>query len=347
MRVLIVSPGVRVTDFSLESFYRRAFTQLGCQAEIVCMMQPGRLAAIEDGLRRRVGRMIRTGLPPDMHGRRIVSTARDFRPDITIVVRGERLRAEAVGALEALSPRGCYNIYPDHPFTIPGPGAVRLREALGQYRAVFTFSRSLVPVFMQLGAKECKWLPFGYDPAVHRPVAGAKHGLAYFGAWGPIQQAWLEPLADRDLRIFGGGWERFKPHSLLGKCWRPGKGIGLQMAEEVANAALVVNLIRAEHGCAHSMKTFELPACCATVLVNRTTEQELFFREDEECVYFDSLEEMKDKARFLDRNEETRARIAEAALRAVQPHSYRSRADDLLRYAECGRWNMEGRYCNE
>jgi hypothetical protein len=331
-RILIVSPGSEISDHSLESFYQRAFAALGCNVRALPLLRGRLFDSISDRIRRRLGKMLPTGLSPDLLGIACRREAREFQPDITFVIRGERLRPEAIQELDRISQKGCYNIYPDHPFAIPGPGALRLQQSLKEYRAVLTFARALIPVFLQLGARACHWLPFAFDPLTHRPCPGVQEGISYFGAWGPVQEEWLGSLPPFGLRIYGGGWDRgTRPGSKLEDCWRPREGIGPNMAVEIGRSRLVINFIRAEHGCAHSMKTFELPACGAAVAVNRTFEQQLFFS-DTECIYYDTEPELLDKVSFYLEDLDALRRIGDAANKAVQSHTYISRAADLLRF---------------
>lgn len=93
---------------------------------------------------------------------------------------------------------------------------------------------------------------------------------------------------------------------------------------------MVFNMVRAEHGCAHSMKTFEIPACGGFMLTNWTKEQAEFFEDDKDCVFFHTQEEMLDRAKYYISHDAQRRRIAEAGHAAVQPHSYVVRARQIL-----------------
>ena len=229
------------------------------------------------------------------------------------------------------------NIYPDNPFVIPGNSAMQMDESLRCYSTVFTFSKSLVPVFYQLGAKHVEWLPFGFDPATHSPAPPTSGELppfdvAYLGAWGPIQERWLSPLVELGLRIFGPGWHHLASSSPLRACWEKGAGMGRHMASAISGAKITVNLTRAEHGCGHSMKTFEIPACGGFMLTNRTDEQMQFFADEKECVYFDTIDEMFVKAKYYVENADQRERIRLAGIKAVRGHAYENRAIALLKH---------------
>jgi spore maturation protein CgeB len=67
------------------------------------------------------------------------------------------------------------------------------------------------------------------------------------------------------------------------------------------------------------------------MLTNRTEQQEALFEDGKECVFYDTMEEMIEKARYYLENESEREKIRQAGMEAVTPHTYRSSAVSLLR----------------
>jgi spore maturation protein CgeB len=84
------------------------------------------------------------------------------------------------------------------------------------------------------------------------------------------------------------------------------------------------------------MKTFEIPACGGVMFTNQTEEQSLFFRDGQEAIFFNTLEELLDKAKYYLDNDAERKRICQAGLIAVAPHSYDLRALALVNYFNKG-----------
>lgn len=285
-------------------------------------------------VRYHIARVKYGGIWPSANGNSLVRIAETFRPDLTIVIRGELLQSQPVERLRELSGVGCINIYPDSPFVIPGASAAKMCETLEKYTCIYTFSQSLVPVFEQLGAGTVSWLPFGFDPLMHRIVDNVDKNwmtnIAYLGAWGPIQEKWLEQLSPLGLAIYGPGWNHAKKNTGSFAAWREGRGVGGEMSNAICGAEIVFNLIRSEHGCAHSMKTFEIPACGGFMLTNWTEEQSIFFEDGKHCVYFHTKEEMIDKVKFYLKNSGLRRKIAEAGSIEVQKHSYIIRSKKIL-----------------
>ena len=96
-------------------------------------------------------------------------------------------------------------------------------------------------------------------------------------------------------------------------------------------------MVRAEHGCFGSMKTIEIPACGGFMLTNWTEDQATLFRDGKECVFYNTMEEMIEKARYYLENDEEREKIRRAGMAAVATYTYRNSAIALLNYMETGR----------
>jgi spore maturation protein CgeB len=69
-------------------------------------------------------------------------------------------------------------------------------------------------------------------------------------------------------------------------------------------------------------RVFEIPACGTMMLSQRTDLMRGFYTEDKEAVYYESADELIDKARFYLKNDTVRRRIAEAGLKRCQNSGY-------------------------
>lgn len=340
LSVLIVAPHI-LRGAGLEDFYARALQELGHKVTVLSVDGPARTFAAFNLTKRRLANRLSKlryqGQPPTLLAEHIVTCADSLRPDLTIVFRCERLAPETIRALREASRYACVNIYPDHPFVIPGAGAVRLGAALREYTAILTFARCLIPVFYQLGARSVNWLPFGYDPDCHVPKAPHRRkSIVYLGQWGYVQEEHLESLCQFGVAIYGVGWHHLRRASPLRQAWQVGEGLGPEMGAAVTGAEIVFNLVRAEAGCAHSMKTFEIPALCGFMLTNDTEEQKLFFRPDREAVYFQNRDELVDKVRYYLAHPDEREQVRLAGLAAVKGHEYTARTNMLLAFVATG-----------
>lgn len=204
------------------------------------------------------------------------------------------LTPRQIGGLHRIGVK-LYGYFSDSPFGMNPATWEKARQVLPLFRSVFTFVRDLPPVFYQYGARRVKRIPFGYckythlapSDAVLRPFDG---NLYYFGTYGKLIEEWLIPLLKYNLVIIGHDWGTSK-HPGIRAAVRQGVLHDSEMAR-MAGGQLVVNFVRAQHGAAHSMKTFELPAAGACVLTNRSDEQLEFWPEGGTVSYFNTQEEL-------------------------------------------------------
>ncbi|MCI0343286.1 MAG: glycosyltransferase [Planctomycetales bacterium] len=333
MRIALV--GSTAQEACLERFYESALRRLGHQTSLtwfwpVPMGNPIITLVLRSPFRTALVRG---------RARTLAHWFQDERVELVIVFKLPELDREAIEAWKA-DGRTIINVYPDSPLAHPGADGASLLEGAPAYDAQVTFARSLVPVWYQLGARRVLRIPFAHAPEVHFPEAprpgdeSLGNGVVYLGHAGRLQRWWLAQLQEFSPRIYGLGWE---PATLAGRLRRlvrhrppsaVGYGTGMRLA--CSAARIVFNMVRAEHGCAHSMKTFEIPACGGFQITNRTDEQLEFFREDREAVYYSTPAELQDKIRFYLRHESERSTIAQAGRAVALTHPYDSRARELV-----------------
>ena len=281
-------------------------------------------------------------------GRRIAEIRQELlRRDVALVViiKGVALGHDLVEELRPGRNVPVVSFMPDSPLHLIHPNLnVKAIESLLSYDLVVTFAKVFLPVYEQMGISRVIRIPFAYDPLTHRPVKleGGdvqvfSSKVSYAGNTGPLQQRWMDALAGYQPKCFGADWDkaprveralrRFRGYERYRKSLR---GFGAELTKVCAGAQVMLNLVRAEHDCAHSMKTFELPACGACVVTNRTDEQEEFFQEG--VKFFRSQGELIEHVERLLADEKEREKLRNAALKEVARHTYEARALDLLQH---------------
>jgi spore maturation protein CgeB len=333
LRVLFLFPSEGA--LGLLHFYVSALQQLGLQVRKEYILGKPNVSKWEWHLLFRSSLSQRLFLKKAMS--RIFKIAGEYRPHLIITVKGDFLRPWIIHHLKKISGGMFFLLSPDNPW-VHAVGKSQFWNSISTYDCIFTFAKFLVPGLYQMGAKRVERIPFAYDPEVHK-IAKLneeeyqiyKTPIAYLGTWGPTVEQWLRPLASLGLKIWGDNWDKAKPE--LRRCWASSKGNpgkGNDMSRACNGAKIVVNFLRSEHGCAHSMKTFELPACGAFVISTCTDEQLEFFPEGKSGVYFRTRSEMLDKKNFYLSNTIERETVRRSAFEGVQPHTYVMRAKTIL-----------------
>lgn len=340
LKVLLVTADP--APWGLAACYTRAFIKSGYEAKLHLLFGGRRDNRFPDVFINRIPVLNAAKLKYAQKS--LLTEAERFKPDLIMITKGTELSSDMLGELKEVSRALLCNLYTDSPLVYPGYPALlkhSFSSTIQQYDCVFTFARFLVPVFYVCGARRVEYLPFAHDPEIHRPVEITPSEIpyyqgpvAYLGTWSPSHERWLEMLAPFEVKIWGEHWDHLPKSSSLRACWqKPGSskaGMGPNMAKVCAASAILFNFVRAEHGCAHSMKTFEIPACRGFMLCNRTDEQLEYFEEDKCAVYFSTAEELVDKVRFYLAHDDVRENIAENGYKEVCKHTYSRRLSTIL-----------------
>ena len=254
------------------------------------------------------------------------------------------------GTLHAIGNLGIHrlNYLTDDPWN-PSFRARWFLEALPLYDTVFSTRRANIPDLENLGCRAVRYLPFGFDPELcYPPLADAAESnrlavdILFVGGADRDRAPFIAALAAAgfSIALYGAGWRRFpetKPH------YR-GYADPHILRQATAAAKIALCLVRRANRDGHVMRTFEIPAIGACMLVEDTAEhREIFSAEGESVLYFRAIPEMIDKARWLLAHPAERQKLAATAHTRIMAgrHTYEHRLAAMLgvewgRLAACG-----------
>jgi hypothetical protein len=205
-------------------------------------------------------------------------------------------------------------------------------DALSEYDHVFSPRRLNLGDLRSRGARCVHYLPFGYDPDLFFPAREQVEDEVMFAGGAdadriPYVNALLE--ANVHLALYGGYWERFastRSHS---------RGIAdvETLRRAIAGCQVALCLVRRSNRDGTSMRSFEVPAVGACMLMEETAEhREIFGADNEAVAYFTSERDMLDKCRWLLSRPEERQRLHDAAhsIIVTQRHTYGDRLSTML-----------------
>jgi spore maturation protein CgeB len=174
--------------------------------------------------------------------------------------------------------------------------------------------------FPALGAKQVVFVYQAYDKYLHRSVEltteeKARYGadVGFVGSYEYERARSLLYLAESGLmvRVWGERWNRFPkrhPNLIIER-----HGIyGEDYVKALCAARINLCFLRKMNRDRHTSRTFEIPACGAFMLAERTDEHLSLFEDGKEAVFFDSDSELLEKARYYFAHEDERERIARA-----------------------------------
>jgi spore maturation protein CgeB len=219
------------------------------------------------------------------------------------------------------------------------------RNVAGCYDYFFTIQKDdFFEELLNAGIRNFHYLPLAADPHMHKKTEVTDEEKKYYGSdvsfvgAGYYNRRHLfKGLLDYDFKIWGTDWDM---NSALAACvQRAGGRVDTEETALIFNASTInINLHSSTYhrginpfGDFVNPRTFEIAACGGFQLADRRSEMKGLFKEGEEIVFFEDLEDLRKKINHYLENPEERHRIAEKARqRVLREHTYENRMKDML-----------------
>jgi hypothetical protein len=188
------------------------------------------------------------------------------------------------------------------------------------YDIYFTSKSYGVEELKILGSPRVMFFGEGFDPEIHQPmpVSSADRKVlggpvGFIGAYEFDRAASMHSLATQGIpvRVWGPGWRkcRLKARNL----WLEQKSLWAEQYALAVNAFDInLGFLRKINRDLQTTRSFEIPACGAFMLAERTDEHLARFAEGKEAEFFSSNEELLDKVRYYLAHDAERRRIGAA-----------------------------------
>ena len=189
-------------------------------------------------------------------------------------------------------------------------------EALPHYDRVFSPRVANIPDLIRHGCSEVTYLPFAYAPELHYPDPPKSEAdramfdadVIFAGGAEAARVATIERLirSGFNIALYGDHWNRFSGTKASDR--GHANPVTLRQATTVAKTALC--LVRHANRDGNVMRTFEIAAMGACMLVEDTVEHRNILGTDGEAVlYFRTADQMVDRLRWLLAHDEERVRL--------------------------------------
>ena len=166
------------------------------------------------------------------------------------------------------------------------------------------------------------YLPFGYDEFLHIKTKINKkyeNKINFVGSHDFHRDRMLGEIDKKDLIIFGNNWkDKFQP--IFGK----------KLSTIIGSSLASINILRKQNITSHNMRTFEVPAMGGLLLTTRSKEQQFYFKDGIDCLMYSSLNELKNKIKFIKKNKKKILDIKKNAYKKSKIHSYTNRSKFIL-----------------
>lgn len=164
-----------------------------------------------------------------------------------------------------------------------------------------------------------QYLPaLGFDPAAYVRLDGEyrTHELVFVGRKKERRVAWLAPLMELGLEVYGPEWEK---SPLVAQYAGPGIfGRDLNLLYNRSKIVLNVSAWENDESACLNLRILDVPACGSLLLTDYAAGIDEYLRPDHEVVIAHSPEEMRDKARYYLAHDAQREKIAVAGWERVQ-----------------------------
>jgi spore maturation protein CgeB len=211
-------------------------------------------------------------------------------------------------------------------------------DALPYYSTVLSPRRVIMDELKQIGCQDVRYLSFGYDPKLFFSISptmeeSALHesDVMFAGGGDRDRVPYIVALIDAGINVglYGGYWER---HAET-KGYNRGLADIKTLRVAIHSAKIALCLVRRANRDGHVMRTFEVPAVGACMLTEDTPDHRAIFGEDgESVIYFQTVREMVEKAKWLLDRPDERQRLSLAAHERIVRgnHTYKDRLGSML-----------------
>lgn len=335
MRVLLIGNG---EFFQVGAFFRKAIINLGHKLRFID--ESAFLKPVQVSLTHRVFYHV-TKRPATYwkFNQVVLSTAAKFYPELVIVVKGSWISYKTLSEIKRSISSILVNYATDDPFN-PINLTTDLIKCIPLYDLYFSTKRAIMKDLLLAGGQQVEFLPFAYEPDLHFPerlyssidIEQFSCDVNFIGAadrdrYPIIKQ--LISLPNLNNYVFGGDWNRYpdiKPYcrgTVFGRDYRLALG----------GTKIALCLTRRANRDGHAMRSFEIPACGAFMLAERTEEHLEFFDENKEFICFASADEMLDKINYYLKHDAERQTIAQNGYHRVinERNTYKDRMLSMIK----------------
>jgi len=289
--------------------------------------------------------LTKVGFPPDLTraNKTILLEVERHHPEILWIDKGNTVWPRTLQAAKKLSPTTQFVSFSDDDMFAPINRSIFYTRGLKYYDYVFTTRRCNCNAdeLPSLGAKRVMFVNKAYDIHTHRPVPVSSDDIEAFGGDVGFIGSYERERADSllylarngvSVRVWGTlGWHKLSGlHPNLIIEGRP--LLGEDYIKGLCATRINLGFLRKMQRDLHTSRTFEIPACGAFMLAERTDEHLRLFEEGKEAAYFGSNKELLKKVGYyLDHEEERRAIASAGRKRCLNSrYSLHERVEDIL-----------------
>ena len=321
---IVYTGGIYTPYFSTALMRMQVLEELGHETHPHCVV------SYNDWLGRWGGAIFRRylwGPPIHRYNRDLMALIHKVKPDMLWVDKGRWLFPKTLASIQSMGIKAVYYT-PDAAFY--HNQSRWLRGCLPLYDLVVTTKPYEVDLYKQHNVKRLVLKRPMFDARIHHPMKVSEEDkkrfgcdIVFIGTYTPGRDTYLIPLIEAgfDVAIWGNGWENCNNPSLT-SCIRGTHISGTDYSKGLICAKIGLGLLNTLIPDTSTTRTVEIPAVGTFLLAERTQEHLEMFEENKEAEYFDSVDELLEKARYYLKHEEEREAIAAAGHKRAMSSGY-------------------------
>lgn len=180
-----------------------------------------------------------------------------------------------------------------------------------------------------------------YDPGLHRPLTLTgpdlqqyKTPIGFIGTYESAREESIVHLLKNNIRvsITGNDWEKGRHWKMIQPYYQGPSVYGEAYVKTINGFDIALHFLRHANRDEQDSRTFELPACGAFMLAEKSGVHQWLFEEGKEAVFFESKKELLEKVKYYLEHPAERKLIAEAgrARCLASGYSHEARLKEVL-----------------
>ena len=244
-----------------------------------------------------------------------VAETEAVRYNLLVVLKGAHLSPKTLRRVKS-NVDYMVNWDPDD-FNNPISGSKRLVESINLYDALFSAREHLFDEYYSKGVKKAVSLEWYCMPTIQKKLSLSrgeinKYGsdVVFVGNYSPRREEYIYGLRSLNIRVWGQGW--YKSGKAFKNTIEFMPPIYFHDMSKVVNACKInLNFLTLENRDTSNFRNYEVPACGAFQLSERSGRISSIFQEGKNIACFSSAQELEEKCNYFLENEAERQKIAD------------------------------------
>jgi spore maturation protein CgeB len=209
---------------------------------------------------------------------------------------------------------------------------------IAHYNHIFSTKAALCTRLKAAGVKSCSWLPFAFDPYLHKPPTRPQKldlDVVFIGTGALERLPWLNALAELPglkLCIYGNNWS-----GIATPGWLVREAVnGDDYCQIIHGSRIVLGLVRRTNGDLSTDRSYEIGAIGGCGLYQDTSEHRALIPDYPEDGFFSNPQQLKERVQLILSDNHLQHELRLIAAKALQKskHTYSERLRSIISWAE-------------